>query len=379
MHSRVHSFRKWSSHTFVFFYFSSHNCIQSLDVKIFHSYKKHHDNIIKQALTKFHLQYTLKRFCDDLSQIREHTFKEIIIRFAFEKFDMWSVNTQKCIDQLKKFAASNMKKSELVRMLHDQLITSSNDSSLSLSKRLRIESQNCQDVNENLREWISRIRNIDRTQWSDLIRANKFVEFAANTKRIMTKSHLTKFELNIHQKRRLDDLLQKITSRKRLNAVHVKELMKKNAERAIAKKQQKEAKTKRRKEYNNMIKIWRMKRDEMHAKEIIARKNEKARIKQIKKMKKQKVFIFTKLMIFIADLETKWKNNNEMWNAKQKKKKIKKRNDDENDVQFIVNTMNNSNLRLQINEQIDEQTNYMTFDLDDENHFEQNDEDDYFN
>jgi hypothetical protein len=43
----------------------------------------------------------------------------------------------------------------------------------------------------------------------------------------------------------------------------------------------------------------------MHAKEIIARKNEKARIKQIKKMKKQNVFIFMKLMIFIADLETK--------------------------------------------------------------------------
>jgi hypothetical protein len=48
-----------------------------------------------------------------------------------------------------------------------------------------------------------------------------------------------------------------------------------------------------------------MKRDEMHAKEVIARKNEKARIKQIKKMKKQNVFIFTKLMIFIANLETK--------------------------------------------------------------------------
>jgi hypothetical protein len=48
-----------------------------------------------------------------------------------------------------------------------------------------------------------------------------------------------------------------------------------------------------------------MKRDEMHAKEVIARKNEKTRIKQIKKMKKQSVFIFTKLMIFIADLEAK--------------------------------------------------------------------------
>jgi hypothetical protein len=71
----------------------------------------------------------------------------------------------------------------------------------------------------------------------------------------MTKSHLTKFELNIHQKRRLDDLLQKITSRKRLQTSHVKELTKKDAEQTIATKQQKEAKTKRRKKYNNMIKI----------------------------------------------------------------------------------------------------------------------------
>jgi hypothetical protein len=48
-----------------------------------------------------------------------------------------------------------------------------------------------------------------------------------------------------------------------------------------------------------------MKRDEMHAKEVIARKNKKARIKQIKKMKKQNVFIFMKLMISVADFEAK--------------------------------------------------------------------------
>ncbi len=62
-----------------------------------------------------------------------------------------------------------------------------------------------------------------------------------------------------------------------------------------------------------------------------------------------------------------------------KKKKIKRQDDDDDDVQFIVNTMNDSNLRLQMNEQMKKQTNYMTFDLDDENHFEQDDEDDYFN
>jgi hypothetical protein len=40
----------------------------------------------------------------------------------------------------------------------------SNDLFLSLSNRFRIKSQNCQDVTENLRQWISRIRKIDRTQ-----------------------------------------------------------------------------------------------------------------------------------------------------------------------------------------------------------------------
>jgi hypothetical protein len=41
--------------------------------------------------------------------------------------------------------------------------------------------------------------------------------------------------------------------------------------------------------------------------------------------------------------------------------------------------MNDSNLRLQMNEQMKRQANYLTFDLDDEDHFEQDDEDDYFN
>jgi hypothetical protein len=40
-----------------------------------------------------------------------------------------------------------------------------------------------------------------------------------------------------------------------LNAANIKELTKKDAERAITKKQQKEIKIKRRKKYNNMIKI----------------------------------------------------------------------------------------------------------------------------
>jgi hypothetical protein len=66
-----------------------------------------------------------------------------------------------------------------------------------------------------------------------------------------------------------------------------------------------------------------------------------------------------------------------MSNEKQEKKNIKRRDND--DVQFIVNTMSDSNLRLQMNEQ----TNYMTFDLRNENHFEddhfEHEKNDYFN
>jgi hypothetical protein len=59
----------------------------------------------------------------------------------------------------------------------------------------------------------------------------------------------------LHQKRRTDNLLQKVTSRKRLKASHVKKLIKEDAEQIIANKRRKEMKTKQRKEYNNMMKI----------------------------------------------------------------------------------------------------------------------------
>jgi hypothetical protein len=46
-----------------------------------------------------------------------------------------------------------------------------------------------------------------------------------------------------------------------------------------------------------------MKRNEMHAKDVIARKTEKARIKQIKEMTKSRLFISVELLQLIDDLE----------------------------------------------------------------------------
>jgi hypothetical protein len=64
------------------------HCKQPLDVDILQPYKQHHDNAIKKTLAEFYLFYTLKRFCNDLGDIRENTFKETTIRSAFDKAGM---------------------------------------------------------------------------------------------------------------------------------------------------------------------------------------------------------------------------------------------------------------------------------------------------
>jgi hypothetical protein len=47
-----------------------------------------------------------------------------------------------------------------------------------------------------------------------------------------------------------------------------------------------------------------MKRDEMHTKDVTARKAEKARIKQVKEMTKNHLFISVELLQLIHDSET---------------------------------------------------------------------------
>ncbi len=73
------------------------------------------------------------------------------------------------------------------------------------------------------------------------------------------------------------------------------------------------------------MKFWRMKRDDVHAKNVIARKTEKARIKQIKEMTKSRLFISVELMQLIHDLEVEWKRIMKRdWSSK--KKRIERKN-----------------------------------------------------
>jgi hypothetical protein len=51
------------------------------------------------------------------------------------------------------------------------------------------------------------------------------------------------------------------------------------------------------------MKIWRMERDDVHIKGVAARKAEKARIKQVKEMTKDHLFISVELLQSIHDPE----------------------------------------------------------------------------
>ncbi len=76
-----------------------------------------------------------------------------------------------------------------------------------------------------------------------------------------------------------------------------------------------------------------------------------------------------------------WKISNEIWNAEQAKKQIiKQRDDDDDDVEFIVNTTGDPDLEMTTgemttdDEELQEQTDFVTFDSDDENNLDLNDD-----
>jgi hypothetical protein len=87
------------------------------------------------------------------------------------------------------------------------------------------------------------------------------------------------------------------------------------------------------------------------------------------------------MMTSISNSETEWKIFNEIWNAEQATKQITKQRDDDDDVvEFIVNTTGDSDLEMTTDEMttddewLQKQADFVTFDSDDENNVDLNDD-----
>jgi hypothetical protein len=305
------------------------HCMQSLNVEIFQFYKHWHDQIIQNVVVTSFVKYSIEQFLNDLTKIKNNTFKTSIIRHVFEKFEMWSVSEKQCIKQLKHF--------------NKHVETTTTKLTLSLLRRIR----DLIDIQHELKNhWDLKIA--DNMQWSDSVREEEFRDFIDSIKQMIVNLFFKETKLQMWQTTRQKKLNRKKFFRKRLRfETDNLRLIKENAKRVIIAKLQKEKSDEKKRIDDQFMKIWRMKRDEMHTKNVVVRKAEKACIKQIKEMTKNHFFIFVELLQLIHDLEIEWKRINEIWLVEQEKKNRKKKSrleksiedeeNDDDDIEFVIN------------------------------------------
>jgi hypothetical protein len=171
------------------------HCMQSLNEGVFQSYKHWHDQTIQNAVVTSFVEYSLRQFLNDLTKIRNNTFKASIIRHAFEKFEMWSIDQKQCIKQLKRF--NKQSKSTLF--------------TLSLLRQTR----ELTDIQHRLENYWS-LKIADNTQWSDLVREKEYEDFIDDVKQAIANSVIKEVELNMWRTTREKELNRKKFSRKRL-------------------------------------------------------------------------------------------------------------------------------------------------------------------
>ena len=101
-------------------------------------------------------------------------------------------------------------------------------------------------------------------------------------------------------------------------------LTKEDAKRAITERQRKDEQMDKKREHNNFMRIWQMKRDSVHAEGVIARKNEKIRIKHVKDPSKQRVSKSDEMLNPTDDPEAIWKSSDITWQTEETKKRRRK-------------------------------------------------------
>ena len=167
--------------------------------------------------------------------------------------------------------------------------------------------------------------------------------------------------------------MQKVISCKRLRIIFFidekLDLIKEDALRMMNEKQRKKTEIEKKKKHNNFMRLWRMKRNDIHAKNVIARKNEKIWIKRVKKLIKQNFSVFIEDLVVINDSEVEWKANNDIWKQKEVRKlrlKIEKNeSDDENEndeIIFLIDSIDDIQMtRISRVDDISKQSDFITF------------------
>jgi len=240
------------------------HCMQPLDVGIFQPYKHWHDVAIKEALASLDTEYGLRSFLRDLNWVREPTFKKSTIRSAFRKSGMWPPNSKECLSQLKTF---NPPKEQ--------------EDPYSLPALPRTP-QKAMEVEASIGKWEEKVEELisspSRPEWHS---------FCKGTRQVLTHSQLQESELLVHQKRRQEDLERKVNKRR---VVHRNDgpITGREVAARIADIKRKEDEKVAREQAKTMKKFLSIEKKAKYKEGVEARKQERARIKEVKELTKAK-------------------------------------------------------------------------------------------
>ena len=109
----IHEFIIFANDNHICFYFlTSHliHCIQFLNVGVFQIYKHWHDVVIQKKITTLFVEYSIFQFLKNFNKMWINIFKSVTIQHVFQKTNMWSVNTDLCIEQFKIYNSKFCKK-----------------------------------------------------------------------------------------------------------------------------------------------------------------------------------------------------------------------------------------------------------------------------
>ena len=211
---------------------------------------------------------------------------------------MWPLNPQNCIKQLKTFNPS---------METDTYVDEP-----ALPIMPWIQPTTLSEMGEGLGVWNKKFKKgqkrLKRGEglWSDPARPENLDSFIDTSKNLCAEGELKGMELAIFRQRKLDELKQKSTSRKRLRpASSGLGLTKEGALEQIAIKEKEAEVVEKGKERRNFKKIWSIEKNAKHVEGVAARKAEKARVRTLKELSKQGLTVLpdSELLILICDPE----------------------------------------------------------------------------
>jgi len=169
------------------------HCMQPLDVGCFQPYKHWHDKAIHESLAKFDVEYGIRSFFRDLPEIRAKTFQKDTIRHAFAESGIWPISAEKCIQKLKVYKAPALPEPKLPR--------------LPLSDR---EPEDLTEIKDNLQFMNSKLQQLGSSPTRALSKRT-----LSSTERVFTDQYLKERTLTLIQEKRTEEMLLKVTKRKR--------------------------------------------------------------------------------------------------------------------------------------------------------------------